>query len=102
LGWIGSIDSAARSSKFELLGIIPTIGNEDYNVNGINSCKLFFLSLASAILMLLFMHAPFEILNPGSAIRWRVNFEQVFYLAPILLMLRFIDVKTKENPSLSS
>jgi len=62
--------------------------------------KLFFLSLAPAILILLFMHAPFGILNPGSAIRWRVNFEQVFYLAPMLLIFRFMDVKTQKNPSL--
>jgi hypothetical protein len=63
--------------------------------------KIFFISLAPAILILLFMHAPFGILNPGSAIRWRVNFEQVFYLAPMLLIFRFMDVKTQENPSLS-
>ena len=64
--------------------------------------KIFFLSLAPAILILLFMHAPFGLLNPGSAIRWRVNFEQVFYLAPMLLIFRFVDVKTKKNSSLPS
>jgi hypothetical protein len=44
------------------------------------------------------LHAPFGLLNPGSAIRWRVNFEKIFYLAPLLLMYRFIDdAPTKNN-----
>lgn len=36
------------------------------------------------------VHAPFGLLNPGSAIRWRTNFEAIFYLAPLLL---FLEVK---------
>jgi len=38
-----------------------------------------------AIILLILIHAPFGILNPGSAIRWRVNFELIFYMAPLLL-----------------
>ncbi|QWD20112.1 hypothetical protein G6689_01725 [Polynucleobacter paneuropaeus] len=64
--------------------------------------RLYFFSLGPAILILLLMHAPFGMLNPGSAIRWRVNFEQIFYLAPLLLIFRFMDVTAKENSSFSS
>ena len=60
--------------------------------------RMFFGCLLPAILILLVIHAPFGFLNPGSAIRWRVNFEQIFYLAPLLLMYRFIDdAPTKNN-----
>jgi hypothetical protein len=38
------------------------------------------------------MHAPFDILNPGSVIRWSVNFELIFYMATLLLFL-----ETKKN-----
>jgi hypothetical protein len=162
MGWdaliergFGGIDPAARSSRFDTLGIIP--GNYEgllkfktmilngmiwgiigpfpsellsrpeftpFFIEGLfiflmplliiilamrieleNKYKfynLFFLSLIPAILILLLIHSPFGILNPGSAIRWRVNFEQVFYLAPILLIFRFMDVKTKKNSSLPS
>lgn len=40
-----------------------------------------------AIIILILIHAPFGILNPGSAIRWRVNFELIFYMGPLLLLL---------------
>lgn len=53
--------------------------------------NLFWWCLIPAILMLMLIHAPFGLLNPGSATRWRTNFEQIFYLAPLLLLYRFID-----------
>jgi len=53
--------------------------------------KIFWWCLIPAILMLMLIHAPFGVLNPGSAIRWRTNFEQIFYLAPLLLLYRFMD-----------
>ena len=53
--------------------------------------KIFWWCLIPAILMLMLIHAPFGILNPGSATRWRTNFEQIFYLAPLLLFYRFTD-----------
>lgn len=53
--------------------------------------KIFWWCLIPAILMLMLIHAPFGLLNPGSATRWRTNFEQIFYLAPLLLLYRFID-----------
>jgi hypothetical protein len=45
----------------------------------------YFLGLLPAILIVMFVHAPFGVTNPGSAIRWRVNFELLFYFAPLLL-----------------
>jgi hypothetical protein len=48
---------------------------------------LFKLSILPAILMAFLIHAPFGILNPGSAIRWRVNFELLFYAYPLILIL---------------
>lgn len=53
--------------------------------------RIFFGCLLPAMLMLMVLHAPFGLLNPGSATRWRVNFEQIFYLAPLLLMYRLMD-----------
>lgn len=47
----------------------------------------FIYGVAPAIIILVLTHAPFGILNPGSAIRWRVNFELIFYMAPLLLFL---------------
>jgi hypothetical protein len=67
-----------------------------------NFYKILFFCLVPAIFILLFMHAPFGILNPGTAIRWRVNFEQVFYLVLMLLFFRIMDVTSKENSSLPS
>ncbi len=40
-----------------------------------------------AIIILVLTHGLFGISNPGSAIRWRVNFELIFYMAPLLLLL---------------
>lgn len=55
--------------------------------------KFMLWSVMPAILILIIVHAPFGLLNPGSAIRWRVNFEAIFYLAPLLLWFRLIDEK---------
>lgn len=55
--------------------------------------KIFFLSVIPGIFYLMVMHAPFGVLNPGSAIRWRTDFEQFFYLAPFLLFLRCMNEK---------
>jgi hypothetical protein len=51
---------------------------------------IFFLSLIPSYFYLIWIHAPFGLLNFGSAIRWRINFETAFYLFPFLLMLDFI------------
>lgn len=49
--------------------------------------KYFYYAILPAIFMLIISHAPFGILNPGTAIRWRVNFELIFYAAPLILYL---------------
>jgi hypothetical protein len=62
---------------------------------------IFCWSVLPSILILIIVHAPFGLLNPGSATRWRTNFEQMFYLAPLLLLFRLTD-NDKKNSSLSS
>lgn len=45
--------------------------------------------LLPALLYLFIIHSPFGILNPGSAVRWRTNFESAFVLLPCLLIFEF-------------
>ena len=45
----------------------------------------YLLGLLPAILIVMLIHSPFGVTNPGSAVRWRVNFELLFYFAPLLL-----------------
>ncbi|OUX78402.1 MAG: hypothetical protein CBC19_04535 [Oceanospirillales bacterium TMED59] len=42
-----------------------------------------------SVIFLIIIHSPFGILNPGSGIRWRVNFETVFYLTTLLMYFNF-------------
>lgn len=63
---------------------------------------IFLLSLVPAIVALMLLHAPFGLLNPGSATRWRVNFEAIFYLAPLLLLFRLEDLRDCEDSAFSS
>ncbi len=63
--------------------------------------RFFWWCVIPSVLILMIMHAPFGLLNPGSATRWRVNFEQIFYLAPLLLMYRYMDEKPNENTAFS-
>jgi hypothetical protein len=51
---------------------------------------------------LMVLHAPFGLLNPGSATRWRVNFEPIFHMAPLLLIYGFLDKDRHENHSFPS
>ena len=53
--------------------------------------RIFWWSLVPSIFLAMVIHAPFGLLNPGSAIRWRTDFEQIFYLAPFLLFLQMRD-----------
>ena len=55
-----------------------------------------------AIILVMIVHALFGILNPGTAIRWRVNFELIFYFAPMLLYFNILESKNEKNNSLSS
>jgi hypothetical protein len=59
--------------------------------------NLFWWCLVPAMIMLMVIHAPFGFLNPGSATRWRTDFDQVFYFAPLLLLFRLIDYEEKAN-----
>lgn len=52
---------------------------------------IFWMCLVPAILALVILHAPFGLLNPGSATRWRVNFEAIFHMAPLLLLFAIWD-----------
>jgi len=63
---------------------------------------IFWLSLIPAILALMILHAPFGLLNPGSATRWRVNFEAIFHIAPLLLIYGFLDNDRHANHSFPS
>ena len=47
--------------------------------------QLFWFCLGPCFVLAMIIHAPFGLLNPGSAVRWRVNFEAIFTLAPLLL-----------------
>lgn len=58
--------------------------------------KLFFYySILPSLFFILIIHAPFGILNPGSGIRYRVNFESLFYIAPLILYFncKYINMK---------
>ena len=68
---------------FPIFGIFY-FGNKDINNK---YSGLFKLSILPAIFIVFLIHAPFGILNPGSAIRWRVNFELLFYAYPFVLMI---------------
>ena len=52
--------------------------------------KIFFYSIITTLILLITIHAPFGILNPGTGIRWRVNFECIFYLLPFLIYIKCI------------
>jgi len=63
---------------------------------------IFLGCLLPSILALMVLHAPFGLLNPGSATRWRVNFEAIFCMAPLLLLYAFMDNAPHENRSFPS
>ena len=56
--------------------------------------KIFWCCIVPGIALLIWLHAPFGVLNPGSAIRWRTNFETLFYFAPMLL---FLEINGKKS-----
>ena len=74
---------------FTLLYFLNENKNDKYSL-------LFKLSVLPAILMTFVIHAPFGILNPGSAIRWRVNFELLFYAYPLILILLSSKMNSKQ------
>ncbi len=64
--------------------------------------KNYVYGIMPAILLLMIIHAYFGILNPGTAIRWRINFELIFYFAPYLIYLNLKEFKNEKNPTFSS
>lgn len=60
--------------------------------------SIFWIALFPGLLYLIIAHAPFGLLNFGSATRWRVNFEPAFYLFPLLL---YLNIKSKHSNSKS-
>lgn len=64
----------------------------------------YLLSLIPSLLLLIIIHAPLGILNLGSAIRWRTNFELFFYLTPLLLTNEILNAgkNDEKNSTLSS
>jgi len=151
----GAIDDSARSSRFELFGIIPHVdeGFQRFKqfvplgiIAGIVGplpsevlarpeflpffleglfvllspifiyryaakqefsgkilfFRIYWWCLVPALLSLMILHAPFGLLNPGSATRWRTNFETLFYMAPLLLLFRLTDRNCHEDSTFSS
>ncbi|MDC1280808.1 hypothetical protein N8Z28_00835 [bacterium] len=72
-----------------------------FNYKDIN-CLNYIYGVFPAIILVMIVHALFGILNPGTAIRWRVNFELIFYFAPMLLYFNILESKNEKNNSLSS
>ena len=56
---------------------------------------LFFYCLIPSLMLIILVHAPFGILNPGTGIRWRVNFETIFYITPLLIFFNYNHLKIK-------
>ena len=61
---------------------------------------IFWMCRVPAILALMVLNAPFGLLNPGSATRWRVNFKAAFQMALVLLLHAFWDKGRHANRSL--
>ena len=67
----------------------------------INFKNIYFLNyifvILPTIILLMCVHAYWGILNPGSAIRWRINFKLIFYFAPLLLFLNMLNFKKNNS-----
>ncbi len=70
-----------------------------------NDRNVYFLNyvygVLPAIFLVMLIHAFFGILNPGTAIRWRVNFELIFYFAPLLIFFNIHEFKNDKDNTLS-
>jgi hypothetical protein len=69
---------------------------KSYNYGDINYLNYIY-GVLPAIILVMIVHAFFGILNPGTAIRWRVNFELLFYFAPLLLYFNTLESKNNKN-----
>ena len=72
-----------------------------YKSDNIN-CLNYIYGVLPTIVLIMLIHAFFGVLNPGTAIRWRVNFELIFYFAPLLLYFNLLESKNENNITSSS
>ena len=72
----------------------------------INNKNIFYLNyiygVLPAIILVMTIHSLFGIFNPGTAIRWRINFELIFYFAPYLIYLNLKESNNEKNSTFSS
>ena len=72
----------------------------------INNKNIFYLNyiygVLPAIILVMIIHSLFGIFNPGTAIRWRINFELIFYFAPYLIYLNLKESNNEKNSTFSS
>ena len=68
------------------------------NINFLN----YVYGLFPAIILVMIVHAFFGLFNPGTAIRWRINFELIFYFAPFLLYFKNLEKKNEKNNTFPS
>ncbi len=72
----------------------------------INNQNIFYLNyiygVLPAIILFMIIHSFFGVFNPGTAIRWRINFELIFYFAPYLIYLNLKELKNDRNSTFSS
>ena len=66
---------------------------KSYDIN----CLNYIYGVLPTIILIMLIHAFFGVLNPGTAIRWRVNFELIFYFAPLLLYFNILKSKNETN-----
>ena len=79
-----------------LLILFLLIKSNLYKYDNIN-CLNYVYGVLPTIILIMLVHAFFGILNPGTAIRWRVNFELIFYFAPFLLYSNILESKNENN-----
>ena len=68
------------------------------NINFLN----YVYGLFPAIILVMIVHAFFGLFNPGTAVRWRINFELIFYFAPFLLYFKNLEIKNEKNNTFPS
>lgn len=59
--------------------------------------KFFYFSFIPATLILLMIHYPFGIFNPGAAIRYKQNITPLIYFYPLLVLACINESKAKHN-----
>ena len=63
----------------------------------IDNKNIFYLNyiygVLPAIILVMTIHSFFGIFNPGTAIRWRINFELIFLLCALFNLFKFERIK---------